>query len=149
MDLVEEDGEPKKASDLLISFTTGGEIQRADALVVDAGERFLQGSELEFELGFVPLTIRAFEQAGIDQIVVIFKPRGQFTGSISSSAIQFERDAVAYMDENDIPYLNLMADVDLTEDYFAHGDHYTQRGREYVTNAVVDRYLEVLAQQAQ
>lgn len=127
-----------KISDIIVSFATGGTIRRADALVVDNGERFIQGREMPFDQSFVPLTAQLLMDAEIPQIVIIFKPVSVLDGKMPASAWTYYKDVIAYFERERIPYLDFVADPLLTRDLYAKGDHYTQEGMTYVTNRIVE-----------
>ena len=125
-----------KPTDLLISYVTGGRIQRADALVVDNGERFVEGEKRRFDQSFIPPTAEAFDRLGARQIVVIFKPVRTFEGPMAPAEEAFYRDALAWFSANDIEVIDLIADPNLVQAYFASGDHYNQAGAQYVTGRI-------------
>lgn len=126
-----------KISDLIVSFATGGEVRRADALVVDNGERFVVGNAMAFNQSFVPLTASLLRQNDIPQLVVIFKPVAVFGEGMPPEPQAYYEDAIAYLKSNDIPYIDFIADPALTEDLYAKGDHFTAEGMAYVTEQIV------------
>lgn len=129
---------PLKISDIIISFTTGGEVTRADALVVDNGERFLGGESASFENSFVPPTVDLLNKADIPQLVVIFKPVAVFDGAMPGEAQAYYDDAVSWLDAEGVPYVDFVADPALTRDLYAKGDHYTSEGMAFVTARIVE-----------
>lgn len=131
-----------KISDVIVSFATGGEIQRADALVIDNGERFVTGPAASFDQSFVPLTAKLLKDANIAQLVVIFKPVSIFAGEAPPDVLAYYHDAVAFLEKENIPYIDFLADEALTPDLYAKGDHYTHDGMRYVTDRMVAALVE-------
>jgi len=125
-----------KATDLLIAYVSNNRIQRADALVVDNGERFIEGERRTFDQSFIPATAEAFERLGVRQIVVIFKPVGMFDGPMNRDATAFYNDALAWFESEGIEVIDLIEDRNVVQAYFASGDHYNQAGAEYVTERI-------------
>jgi hypothetical protein len=126
-----------KISDVIVSFSTGGTGQRADALVIDNGERFINGRSVVFDQSFVPLTVRMLKSAEIPQLVVIFKPVSVFDAKMPVAAVSYYRDAVAFLGQEKIPHVDFVSDPLLTRDLYAKGDHYTSEGMTYVTVRIV------------
>lgn len=127
-----------RPTDRLIAYVTNGRIQRADALVVDNGDQFIQGETMPFDQSFIPPTTEAFERLGVRQVVVIFKPVRMFDGPLSAEAQAFYDDAKAYFRRKDILVIDLIADENVVRSFFASGDHYNQAGAEYVTDRIAE-----------
>ena len=127
-----------RPTDLLISYVTEGRIQKADALVVDNGESFVQGKNALFEDSFVPEITQAFEALGTNQVVVIFKPVNSYYRPMDPEVQAFYEAALDYFSDKDIRVIDLVADPSLERAYFARGDHYTQEGARYVTGRIAD-----------
>ncbi|MFT5210347.1 MAG: hypothetical protein ACI9CE_002072 [Flavobacterium sp.] len=133
------DDELTKPSDLLIRYTTNGRIQVADAQVIDNGEKFIKGDAVSFSDSFLPETIREIQKLGSSQLVVIFKPISTFDAPLDDNVQQLYLDALEYMNENDIPFLDLMVVEDLSKEMYAEGDHLNESGRIFVTDLIVER----------
>jgi len=136
---------PYKISDLIISHVTSGRIKRADALVIDNGDRFVRGTESKFENSFIPLIAENLRTAEIPQFVIIFKPVSTLKDGMPEAAQQYYQDAVSFFDENSIPYIDLVSDTSLTQEYYAEGDHYNAEGMTFVTMKIVRELKNHLA----
>ena len=134
-----ENKDQTKLSDLIISFVTNGEVKKADAMVIDNGERFINGEAQPFSETFTPLIATLLKEKGLNQLVVIFKPVSEFSNMTKPEALAYHREAIQYFEDNDIPYLDFIADESLTQDLYAEGDHYTQEGMMYITSAIIDK----------
>lgn len=135
-------------SDVLLRAVTDGRVQMSEELVVDAGAQFIEGPEVQFDQSFIPPTTELLSEAGIDQLVVIFKPVSVLDETIPPSAVEFADAASRFFEEQGIPYLNLLDEESLSSDQFASGDHYNADGRENVTALVGNRLRLLLGQGA-
>ncbi|MEL7490845.1 MAG: hypothetical protein AAGJ73_08995 [Pseudomonadota bacterium] len=126
-----------KISDVVTAFATKGAIRRADALVIDNGERFIRGVGTSFEDSFIPHTAALLAEAGVPQLVVIFKPVSEFDGTTPAEAVAYYQEAVDYLKAKNIPYVDLFSDNNLTEELYAKGDHFTHAGMQYVTTEII------------
>ncbi len=126
-----------KISDVVTAFATKGAIRRADALVIDNGERFIRGEETSFKDSFIPHTAALLAGAGVPQLVVIFKPVSEFDGTTPAEAIAYYQEAVDYLKAENIPYVDFFSDNNLTEDLYAKGDHFTHAGMQYITTEII------------
>ncbi|MDA9263418.1 hypothetical protein N9P71_01035 [Saprospiraceae bacterium] len=134
---------PFKPSDLLIQYVTGGKITTMDALVIDNGEKFIKGNEVFFSDSFIPSTVKAIENMGCNQLVVIFRPVSTFQKPLPRKTEQFYKDAITYLENNAIPYIDLMENQNLTKDMYAKGDHFTEDGRQLITKLIIDEAKKV------
>lgn len=132
-----------KVSDLIVAFATGGDVRRADALVVDNGEQFIKGREVSFDDSFAPRIAAELDRARIPQLVVIFKPVSVFGAGMPPGAQAYYEEAVAYFEAQRIPYLDLVADDALTQELYAKGDHYTAEGMTYVTGRIIEKLRDM------
>ena len=128
----------RRPSDRLIAYATNGRVQRADALVIDNGEQFVNGERMIFGDSFIPRTSEVFERLGVRQIVVIFRPVRMYSEPMAADADAFYRDALTYFEARDIEVIDLIADPGLELRFFAKGDHYNQEGAEYVTRRIAE-----------
>lgn len=127
-----------KISDIIVSFSTNGRIQKADALVIDNGERFISGEEVDFDKSFSPLIAELLRSAKIPQLVIIFKPVSVLDGKMPEAAASYHRDAIAFFERENIPYVDFVSDPHLTRSFYAKGDHYTSEGMAYVTARIIE-----------
>jgi len=134
-------------SDVLLRAVTDGRVQMSEELVVDAGAQFIEGPRVRFDQSFIPPTTELLRDAGVRQLVIIFKPVSVLNGTIAPSAVEFADAASLFFEEQGIPYLNLLDEASLSLDQYASGDHYNADGRENVT-ALVGNRLRLLLEQA-
>jgi len=132
------DGEDA-VSDVLLRALTEGRIQMSEELVVDAGDGFINGPLVDFDQSFIPATTELLSEAGVPQLVLIFKPVSLVEGTISPDAVDFANDAASFFELNGIPYLNLLDEESIILEQFARGDHYNEAGRANVTALVGER----------
>lgn len=137
-EMKDDNGDPIKPSNLLIRYVTGGKITSMDALVVDNGEKFIKGDEVVFSDSFIPPTVNAIENMGSNQLVVIFRPVSTFQEPLPRNTEQFYKDAITYLENNSIHYIDLMDNQSLTKDMYAKGDHLTEEGRQLITKLIID-----------
>lgn len=130
-----EDGRAKP-TDLLISYVTDGRIQRADALVIDNGERFVQGEKVRFADSFVPPITERIRDLGSRQVVVIFKPVSTFSQPLAPDLQLFYDDALAYFEAEGVEVIDLIADPNMVQAWYASGDHFTGEGMSYITDRI-------------
>ena len=128
-----------RPTDLLIAYVTNGRIQKADALVVDNGDRFIQGEKMSFADSFIPPTSEAFKALGVRQVVVIFKPVTTFESPMDAQTQAFYEDAKRYFEREGIEVIDLLDDPSLKRSFFASGDHYNQDGARYVTDKIAQQ----------
>ena len=136
---LDENSKAIKPSDLLIQYVSNGQITTMDALVVDNGERFIKGNEMAFSESFIPPTLRAIEELGSKQIVIIFRPVSTFQEPLPKNTLQFYEDARTHLENNNIPYIDLMTTQSLTKSMYASGDHFTEEGRQLITKLIIDK----------
>ncbi|MEM9705422.1 MAG: hypothetical protein AAF850_05025, partial [Pseudomonadota bacterium] len=127
-----------KIADTVVAFGTQGALRRADALVIDNGERFVTGRKVKFGESFIPPIASLLKEAGVAQMIVIFKPVSVFDKPMPTDVASFYEDALSYFEAQDIAFLDFVRDDALKQSYFAKGDHYNQLGMEYVTSRIVN-----------
>lgn len=131
-------------SDVLLRTLTEGRVQMSEELVVDDGDRFITGPQVPFEQSFVPHTADLLQEAGIPQLVLIFKPVAAAQGNLDPEAAAFAEAATRYFDARGIPYINFLAEPSVVLEHFAKGDHYNEAGRENLTRLIGERILQLL-----
>ena len=138
------DGEGSIA-DEIVRAATGGAVQLTEEQVVDGVGDFVTGPTVEFADGFIPLTAESFDDSGLAQLVVIWRPVTVAQGTPDPAEQQFVADAIAYFEANDIPYVDFFNDDQLDLAMFASGDHYNAEGRAYITDYLTGVIEELLA----
>lgn len=123
-------------SDYLTYALSGGRVQSSAERVVDGGDRFVKGPKVGVSESFVPQIMRLLQEAGIPQLVVIFRPVSATGGGLDADAKQFTEDAISLFEKAGVPYVNLVDEDALTADAYGKGDHYNQKGRAIVTERV-------------
>lgn len=126
-------------ADEFLREVTGGDVQRTEELVVDGVGDFVRGPRTGFADGFIPATALRLEEQDIDQLVVIWRPVAAANGSEIPEQEAFVDEAIAWFEDQGIPYLDLFSDERIDESLFASGDHYNQDGRLLITSIVADR----------
>ncbi len=106
---------------------------------------FVTGPTVEFADGFIPLTAESFDDSGLAQLVVIWRPVTVAQGTPDPAEQQFVADAIAYFEANDFPYVDFFNDDQLDLAMFASGDHYNAEGRAYITDYLTGVIEELLA----
>ena len=139
--LVEGDG---SIADEITRAATRGAVQLTEEQVVDGVGDFVTGPTLAFAEGFVPLTAESFEDNGLEQLVVIWRPASVAKGSPVALEQQFVSDAIDYFEDHDIPFLDLYNDERIDATMFAKGDHYNAAGRAYITDYLTAVIQELL-----
>ncbi|NNC37501.1 MAG: hypothetical protein HKO02_08585 [Hyphomonadaceae bacterium] len=138
LNLFDEVGNKRKPNDLLISYVTGGEIQVADGLIVDNGERFITGREVEFSDSFVPEIYSSIQKLDAKQVVVIFKPVSAFDKPLPQGIQKYYDDAVKFFEEMNVTVVDLNVDPELSLEMYAKGDHFNESGRKFVTGRIIE-----------
>ncbi len=133
----------RSVADEIVLQLTGGAVQLTEEQVVDDVGDFVSGPQRRFADGFIPRTARAFQERGLDQLVVIWRPANAIDGAPAPEDVQFVADAIAWFEANDVPYLNLYDDPRLLPEHLASGDHYNAQGREVATAILGDRLAEL------
>ncbi len=131
--------QPPRISDLIVSFVTNGQVTRADALVVDNGDRFVRGAVRSFDASFAPLIEGELREARIRQLVILFKPVSAVDGDMPADAREYHERAVSYLEKTGTPYLDFLADDALKKDLYAKRDHYTEEGMAHVTTRIIEK----------
>ena len=131
-----ETAQAPRASDLLISYVTEGQITRADALVIDNGERFIRGKRVTFDESFIPLITEQLRRNGSRQLVILFKPASMLGGRIDPDVRAFYDAAIEHFDQNAIAYIDLIGDPEMKNKFYAKGDHFNAKGALYVTERI-------------
>ena len=115
-------------------------MELAEERVGDGVGDFVTGERADFADGFVPITAELIADAGIDQLVIIWKPRNVADGNPTETDDMFVAHALAWFDDAGIPVLDIYGDDRITIDYYASGDHFNPEGRELVTHLTAVRY---------
>lgn len=126
-------------ADEFLREVTGGDVQRTEELVVDGVGDFVRGPQTGFGDGFIPETARRFDDEGLEQLVIIWRPVAAADGSEIPDQEEYVRDAIEWFEAQGIPYLDLFSDERISESFYASGDHYNQEGRLLITSIVADR----------
>lgn len=113
-----------------------------------ANEDFITGPTVEFADGFIPRTAESFEDSGLAQLVVIWRPVTVAQGTPDPNEERFVADAIAYFKAQGIPYVDFFHDDQLELAMFAKGDHHNADGRARVTDILTERIREVLSLQS-
>jgi hypothetical protein len=132
-------------SDFLVNQLSDGRYVMVEETVVDNGRKFIRGKKVKFDQSFIPIISSMISDAGIPQLVLIFKPAAYSKNELGKGPIKFAIDAEKYFKSKSIQYINFMKDDSISEDLYAKGDHYNTRGREHVTKAVSDKIKLMLA----
>lgn len=132
-------------ADEIVRAATGGAVQLTEEQVVDGVGDFIAGPILEFADGFIPLTASSFEDSGLGQVVVIWKPATVAIGNAVPDEDQFVEDAIDYFKRHEIPYIDFYHDDRIDPSMFASGDHYNADGRAKVTAILTDEIRRLLS----
>ncbi len=132
--------------DEIARAATHGEVQLAEEQIVDGAGDFITGPPRVFTDGFIPLTAESFQDSGLPQLVVIWKPVNVAEGDPIEEEDTFVSDAIAFFDAHDIPYLDLYHDDRIVREHFAKGDHHNAEGRGVVTSILTERIRSLLDQ---
>jgi hypothetical protein len=127
-------------ADEIVRLGTGGETVLTEELVVDGVGDFIVGPVRPFADTYIPATAEAITDAGLDQVVVIWRPVIAADGSPAPEEDAFVADALAWFESQGIPVLDLYNDERVERRFFASGDHYNEEGRELITG-VLARFL--------
>lgn len=125
-------------TDEILRIATGGEIQLAEERVVDGQGDFIRGPILPFADTFVPRIVDKIDEAGLDQLVVIWRPVTTVNGSDTARDDTFVADTIEYLESAGIDYLDLYNDDRIVLEMFASGDHYNAEGREFITGVLAE-----------
>ena len=131
-------------ADVLLRTLTAGRVQMSEELIVDDGVQFITGPSVDFGQSFVPHTAELMANAGINQLVLIFKPVAETEDRLEPAAGEFADAAAAFFDAHDIPYINFFVEDSVVRDHFAKGDHYNESGRANLTEFVGRAILRLL-----
>jgi len=133
-------------SDLLLAAVTADQVRMSEELVADVAgpqdDRFITGERVAFEDSFVPRIAGMLADAGISQMVVIFKPVSQLDGSTPEDVIRFKEDAIREFQAAHIPVVDVFDDLELGRSDYGRGDHYNESGRNKVTDFIASAYLK-------
>lgn len=110
-----------------------GSYRMAEEALVDRGKEFVVGPTVPFAKSFVPVIAEMIKQAGIPQLVLIFKPASELTGEPDAEIRSFTRDAVAYFESSGIASVNFLDEPRIQLSHYAAGDHYNEDGRQLMT----------------
>lgn len=136
------DTESGKPTDLLIEYVSNGNIQKADALVIDSGKKFITGKKVKFQNSFVPKITEKISALGAEQVVIIFRPVNSYDEGLEEDIAEFYKEAQGYFEENNVRVIDMLSDDDLKRNMYASGDHFNQAGRELISNRVIDALTE-------
>ncbi|MFT7476485.1 MAG: hypothetical protein ACI81L_003440 [Verrucomicrobiales bacterium] len=123
-------------TDEILRIATGGQVQLAEERVVDGQGDFVRGPIVPFRQSFVPEIIDKIAGAGLDQLVVIWKPVTTVNGGDVEQDETFVADTLEYLESLGINYVDLYHDPGIVLEMFASGDHYNAEGRDYVTEVL-------------
>lgn len=131
-------------ADEILRIATNGEIQLAEERVVDGQGDFIIGPSVDFAGSFLPHITEKISTASTQQLVIIWKPVHRVSDDVESvEDDKFVADAIAYFEQNDIPYVDLYHDDRITAEMFASGDHYNEDGRVIVTEILAAKLREL------
>lgn len=131
-------------ADEIVRAATAGEVQLTEEQVVDGVGDFITGPTMEFADGFIPLTAASFNDNGLAQVVIIWKPVIVANGNPDPDEARFVADAIRYFEENEISYIDFYHDDSIDASMFASGDHYNAEGRAKVTEILTEEIRRLL-----
>lgn len=131
----------RSLADEITRLVTDGEVVLTEELVVDNEGDFVTGPNVPFREGFIPPTAEAFRDAGLDQLVIIWRPITAAQGAPIPEEAQFVEDALAWFEAEGIPALDLYHDDRIQPVHYGAGDHYNEDGRRLITKIVAE-YLD-------
>ena len=126
-------------SDMIVKRFSKGNFVMVEETVADRGDKFIKGKKVRFKDSFIPDITTMISNAGIPQLVLIFKPVAYFNDKLDPESIKFADDAENYFISNNISYINFMKDNRIAIKFYANGDHYNQEGREFITKIVGEK----------
>jgi len=132
-------------ADEVVAAATGGEVELTEEQVVDGVGDFITGPATPFSEGFIPLTANAFQEAGINQLVVIWRPIIAASGETNPIEDEFVSDAIEYFESRGIPYVDLYHNDQIVPSMYGKGDHYNADGRALITNLLSERIRDMLS----
>lgn len=131
-------------ADEILRIATDGEIQLAEERVVDGQGDFIIGPPVTFAGSFLPHITEKIADVSKQQLVVIWKPVHTVRDDLGPGDDDaFVAEAIAYFEEQQIPYIDLYHDDRITLEMFASGDHYNEEGRVVVTNIIAEKLREL------
>ena len=125
-------------SEMIKRQVARGRYRMTEEALVDLDEQFVVGPTVPFEQSFVPVIAEMIEQAGIPQLVLIFKPVSELTGEPDAQIRSFARDAMAYFENRDIASVNFLDEQRIKLSHYAAGDHYNEDGRRLITRLLAE-----------
>ena len=131
----------RSLADEIVRLVTDGEVVLTEELVIDDSGDFIMGPTVDFEGGFLPATAEAIDDAGLQQMVIIWRPILAAEETPPPEEDLFVADAIAWLEDNDIPYLDLYHDDRIGPALYGAGDHYNEDGRELITGIVADEIV--------
>ena len=109
----------RSLADEIVRLGTGGETVLTEELVVDGIGDFIVGPVRPFADSYIPATAEAIADAGLDQVVVIWRPVIAADGAPATDEDAFVADALAWFDSQGIPVLDLYGDGRIERSFFA------------------------------
>lgn len=137
-DVIEGD---RSLADEIVRLVTDGEVVLTEELVIDDTGDFIMGPTVDFEGGFLPATAEAIEDAGLQQMVIIWRPIVAADGAPLPEEDLFVADAIEWLEAKGIPYLDLYHDERIGPALYGAGDHYNEDGRRLITGIVADELM--------
>lgn len=121
--------------DVLTRVTSNGSVMYAAARIDDRFGDFVVGPTVRYRESFVPIIADLISETGINQLVVIWPPRGGTQTDRSKSSDMFVSDSVTHLEARGIPVLNLHDDERFLDlEFFAEGDHFNEEGQVLITS---------------
>jgi hypothetical protein len=130
--------------DLVQKRLSVGPLAMREEGIVDAGEKFVTGPAVAFEESFVPRIAELIEEAGIPQLVLVFKPASVLQGGMGTEARAFSQAATHFLESRGIPYVDFVDDERIRLEHYASGDHYNADGRRLLTEDVAEALQRLL-----
>lgn len=132
----------RSLADEIVRLVTDGEVVLTEELVVDDSGDFIIGPAVAFENGFLPATAEAIEDADLQQMVIIWRPVHAASDTPAPEEDLFVADAIRWLEDNGIPYLDLYHDDRIGPALYGAGDHYNEDGRRLITGIVAEAILQ-------
>lgn len=135
----------RSVSDSLIAAITQNKVVMSEELVADVAttkqdQRFIVGDRVGFDQSFVPLIADLLKDAGINQLVVVFKPVAEVMAGSPTEVVAYKDEAIAFFASSGIPVANVYDELELSIEDYGSGDHYNESGRRKVTQYVAETF---------
>ena len=131
-------------SDFLLKQLSGGCFAMVEETVADRGDKFVKGKKVSFDESFIPDIASMISEAGIPQLVIIFKPVSHAENRLDPESLKFAEDSKKYFEANSISFINFLKDARIVSKFYAKGDHYNMQGRELISKTVGDKLVSML-----